>query len=137
MTPSIIECLDDPALFAGHFRGDTWGPWRTVLKALFGLSLDEAETALYRAHTGRTETPTEPFKEAALVVGRRGGKSRLLALIAVYLACFRDYAPYLAPGEVAVIRLQRCWRMRSPFGAMRTRPTRTLRSSVRCALACR
>ena len=103
MTPSIIECLDDPALFAGHFKGDTWGPWRTVLKALFGLPLDEAETALYRTHTGRTEAPTEPFKEAALVVGRRGGKSRILALIAVYLACFRDYAPYLAPGEVATI----------------------------------
>ena len=38
-----------------------------------------------------------------MIVGRRGGKSRILALIAVYLACFRDYAPYLAPGEVATI----------------------------------
>ena len=37
------------------------------------------------------------------IVGRRGGKSRVLALIAVYLAAFRDYAPYLAPGEVATI----------------------------------
>ena len=44
-----------------------------------------------------------PISEAALVVGRRGGKSRVLALIAVYLACFRDYPPYLAPGEVATI----------------------------------
>jgi hypothetical protein len=35
--------------------------------------------------------------------GQRGGKSRILALIAVYLACFRDYAPYLTPGEVATI----------------------------------
>jgi hypothetical protein len=100
-SPAILS----PALFAGHFKGDTWGPWRTVLKALFGLHLDETETALYRTHTGRTEAPAEPFpfKEAALVVGRRGGKSRILALIAVYLACFRDYAPYLAPGEVATI----------------------------------
>ena len=38
-----------------------------------------------------------------MIVGRRGGKSRILALIAVYLAAFRDYAPYLAPGEVATI----------------------------------
>ena len=45
----------------------------------------------------------QPFTEAAVIVGRRGGKSRILALIAVYLACFRDYAPYLAPGEVATI----------------------------------
>ena len=38
-----------------------------------------------------------------MIVGRRGGKSRILATIAVYLACVRDYAPYLAPGEVATI----------------------------------
>jgi hypothetical protein len=47
--------------------------------------------------------PDKPFTEAALIVGRRGGKSRILALVAVYLAVFRDYAPYLAPGEVATI----------------------------------
>ena len=33
----------------------------------------------------------------------RGGKSRILALIAVYLACFRSYDQFLAPGEVATI----------------------------------
>ena len=58
---------------------------------------------VYRARTGRTAWPAEPFTEAAVIVGRRGGKSRILALVAVYLACFRDYAPYLAPGEVATI----------------------------------
>ena len=47
--------------------------------------------------------PCMAFTEAVTIVGRRGGKSRILALIAVYLACFRDYAPYLAPGEVATI----------------------------------
>jgi hypothetical protein len=47
VTPSIIECLDDPALFQRHFKGDTWGPWRTFLKAMFALEMDEAETALY------------------------------------------------------------------------------------------
>jgi hypothetical protein len=84
-------------------KGDSWWPWRTFLRALFALGMDEAETALYRTHTGRTEVPAEPFKEAALVVGRRGGKSRILSLVAVFLATFRDYAPYLAPGEVATI----------------------------------
>jgi hypothetical protein len=34
-----------------------------------------------------------------LVVGRRGGKSLILALTAVFLACFIDWLPYLAPGE--------------------------------------
>ena len=43
------------------------------------------------------------FTESAVIVGRRGGKSRTLALIAVYLACFRDYELYLAAGEIATI----------------------------------
>jgi hypothetical protein len=47
--------------------------------------------------------PSAPFTEAALIVGRRGGKSRVLALIAVYLATFRDYGPHLAPGELATV----------------------------------
>ena len=33
------------------------------------------------------------------MVGRRGGKSRIAALVAVYLACFRDYRRVLARGE--------------------------------------
>ena len=63
------------------------------------------ELALYRKHTGREAAPTKAFDEAWLVCGRRGGKSRILALIAVYLACFRDYRPYLAPGEVGTIKI--------------------------------
>ena len=59
--------------------------------------------AIYRAATGRNNCPASPFNEAALIVGRRGGKSRALATIAVFLATFRDYAQFLAPGEVATV----------------------------------
>ena len=65
--------------------------------------MDDAELALFRHHTERQPGPAAPFREAALVVGRRGGKSRVLAVIAVFLACFRDYAPFLALGEIATI----------------------------------
>jgi hypothetical protein len=61
--------------------------------------------ATYRACTGRVSPPGAPFAEAAFCVGRRGGKSRILALIAVYLATFRDYRPHLAPGECATIAI--------------------------------
>ena len=57
----------------------------------------------YGACTGRAKPPGAPFTEAALIVGRRGGKSRILALVAVYLAVFRDYVPHLAAGELATI----------------------------------
>jgi hypothetical protein len=62
---------------------------------------EDAET-IYRRHTGRTEAPAG-YAEAALVVGRRGGKSFILALVAVFLACFRDWRQYLSPGERAVV----------------------------------
>src|SRR5580693_9325589 len=102
---TIIEALDDPVLFARHFKGDSWEPWRAWLAALFALPMGDDQLALYQARTGRTAAPTEPFKEAALVVGRRGGKSRILSLVAVYLACFRAYDAFLAPGEVATIAI--------------------------------
>ncbi len=47
----------------------------------------------------------EPAREAWVVVGRRGGKSRIAALIAVFLACFREYRNALAPGERGVVML--------------------------------
>jgi hypothetical protein len=61
--------------------------------------------ALYRHHTGRSEPPTKPARYAELVVGRRGGKSRILALIATYLACVLDHRPYIVPGEVPVVAI--------------------------------
>ena len=100
---NILEALDHPALFSPHFRGDTWRSWRAFLAALFALPMSDDQRAIYQHRTGRTEPPTTPFKEAALVVGRRGGKSRILALVATYLATFHDYTPNLAPGEVATI----------------------------------
>lgn len=103
----IIQCMDDPQLFAPHFKGKsgTWGPWRTFLRTLFGLTLSPEELELFEACTGRASAPTVAFLEAAIICGRRAGKSRVLATIAVFLACFRSYEQYLAPGEVATIAI--------------------------------
>jgi Terminase large subunit, T4likevirus-type, N-terminal len=103
--PSILAALDDKHVFAPHFKGTSWAGWKAMLAALFALPMDDDGLALYRQCTGRATAPASPFTEAALIVGRRGGKSRVLALIAVYLAVFRDYRPHLAPGEVATIAI--------------------------------
>jgi hypothetical protein len=63
------------------------------------------ELAGYQACTGRTVAPTEQAREAWIIAGRRAGKSRVAAAIAVYLACFRDYTAVLAPGEVGTVML--------------------------------
>jgi hypothetical protein len=102
---SILDALDDEQLFEPFFRSPSWARWRVFLKALFALPLEDAEQAIYQAHTGRTDLPERPYTEAALVVGRRGGKSRTLATIAVFLATCFDYTPHLAPGEIGTVAI--------------------------------
>ena len=100
---TIARCLRDPNLFGPHFTGASWSRWKVFLAALFAVTVGPGDLDVFRERTGRTAWPTTPFTEAAVIVGRRGGKSRTLALIAVYLACFRSYEQYLAPGEVATV----------------------------------
>jgi hypothetical protein len=103
---TILDAMAHPAIWAGWFRDPvTWAPWRAFLAALFGLPLSEPGLNLYRACTGRAAPPAGGTTEAWLVVGRRGGKSMVLALIACYLAIFRDWRPYLSPGEVGTIKI--------------------------------
>jgi hypothetical protein len=63
------------------------------------------QLATFKQCTGRSVAPTAAFTEAWLVCGRRGGKSSVLALVAVYLSCFKSYKEHLAPGEVATVRI--------------------------------
>lgn len=103
---SILDAIDDPSVWGGWFKDpETWRPWRAFLSVLFGLPLDPASLELYRQCTGRQHPPVTGFVEAWLVCGRRAGKSFILALIAVYLAVFRDWRPYLSPGEVGMIKV--------------------------------
>jgi hypothetical protein len=90
--------MNDPALFKPWFEGKSWGPWKVFLKALFSLPMTAKDRKVFKQFTGRTKPPKH-VREAWLPVGRRGGKSLVSALVAVYLACFRDYSEYLGPGE--------------------------------------
>jgi phage terminase large subunit-like protein len=100
---TILEAMADPALFGRWFAGATWDAWRAFLAGLFGLPLPPTLLAIYQEHTGRVAAPTEPAREAYCIVGRRGGKSRIAAMVAVFLACFRDYGEILAPGERGIV----------------------------------
>jgi hypothetical protein len=99
----ILQAIADPNVFKSHFSRGNWKAWTAFLAALFALPMSDEERAIYESCTGRPEPPTEASKEAWLVVGRRGGKSRVLATIAVFLACFKDWRPYLAHGEVGTV----------------------------------
>lgn len=106
MPTTIIDAIEDKALFAPWFKDrSTWSAWLVVLKALFALSMTPDELAIFQQLTGRNTPPGKQPQEAFFVVGRRGGKSFIVALIAVFLACFRDYKKYLNPGEVGVVMI--------------------------------
>jgi hypothetical protein len=84
---NIVSSMSLGGMFARWFKKpETWSAWLAFLKAMFGLELSDSERAIYQQCTGRTDLPTEGFTEAWLCVGRRGGKSLVLALIATYLA---------------------------------------------------
>ena len=103
--PSIIEAMDDPALFGSWFQGPSWQPWRSFLRVAFGLPLSDQDLALFKQCTGRTMPPAEAISEWWCLAGRRGGKSLISALCGAYLALFHDYRRLLAPGERATVML--------------------------------
>jgi len=107
-TLSILKACDDQRLFGQWFSKTkhqqvSWSAWMSFLRVLFGLPLRASDMRLFEKCTGRTMPPKGPFNEAWLIVGRRGGKSLVLAVVAVYLALFRSWTQYLAPGERAMV----------------------------------
>ena len=102
---NILDAISDPKVFAHCFRDKgTWAAWFVFLAALFALPMSAEQLAIYQACTGRA-APVARAVEAWLVCGRRAGKSFTLALIAVFLACFSDWRPFLGPGECATIMI--------------------------------
>jgi hypothetical protein len=101
----ILELMDSERFLGRWFRGPTWDAWRVCLAVAFRLTdrIDERGMAMYTAATARTELPGSAIRQVFLCIGRRGGKSIIAALVAVFAAFFCDYTPYLAAGEVATI----------------------------------
>jgi hypothetical protein len=101
---TIIDAIEDENLFQKFFPNhDDWVGWRAFLRSTFGLKLPPDELKIFQECTGRTRPLEQQATEAHLIIGRRGGKSQMLALIATYLACFVDWRPNLSPGERATI----------------------------------
>jgi hypothetical protein len=99
---TILDALDDPALFASAFPSPAWDAWRAFCSALYGLPMTPAEFATYAACTGRQTPPTIRSREGWVICGRRSGKSRIASAIAAYTAALADVS-MLAPGETGVV----------------------------------
>jgi hypothetical protein len=82
---------------------DSWQSWLVWLKAVFALPMTDSELQTFRQCTGRQHPPTKEPREVFSICGRRGGKSFISSLTAVYTACFTSYERYLNAGETAVV----------------------------------
>jgi hypothetical protein len=65
---------------------ESWQAWRVLLIASMGEALTDSERELFTQLTGREREPLQRVEELVAVVGRRGGKSRAMATLAVYVA---------------------------------------------------
>ena len=101
---TIARALTDQRLL-GAALGDaaSWETWVAVLKAAFGMVLDAGELATFAGVAGGRAPPKQRVRELWAIVGRRGGKSRVAALIGVYMATCVRHA--LAPGEAGMVLL--------------------------------
>lgn len=104
MDLNIIQTLRDKQLL-GQFLKDekSWAAWFTFLRAFFALPAANGDMKLFKSCTGRSAWPCTGFSEAWLIIGTRGGKSFITALLAAYLAVFKEYD--LSPGERGFIIL--------------------------------
>src|SRR5262245_24935328 len=98
-TITIDRALLDENLLGSSLEDKTdWRTWMTVLRAAFGLPLDEEQRAIFHQIAGERGPPHKRVRELWAVVGRRGGKSRMAAALAVFIACFIKHE--LSAGEV-------------------------------------
>ncbi|RVD21019.1 terminase [Mesorhizobium sp. M4B.F.Ca.ET.017.02.2.1] len=97
---SIDAALRDPNLLgAGLGPAETWGVWISILKAARGLPLTDDERAVFASVAGDREPPKGRVRECWAIVGRRSGKSRMAAAVAVYEAVTADTSRLVA-GEI-------------------------------------
>ncbi len=97
---NIVQAMRDRNLLGSLFKNPaSWHAWEIYLSALFALPIDAADMGLFQRCTGLTRPPVKRARESFVVCGRRSGKSFISSIIAVYLACFKDWTPYLSPGE--------------------------------------
>jgi hypothetical protein len=101
-TVTMREALADPELLGTVLAGTSWAAWRTLLIAAMGEPLDNDERELFAKLTGGRGEPGRLVEEFVGVIGRRGGKSYAISVLAAYIAALCSH-PALVRGERGVL----------------------------------
>jgi Terminase large subunit, T4likevirus-type, N-terminal len=97
---NIIAAITDP-----NILGDVISPAQeAALRAMYGLPMSAEHLELASQCAGKAWQAGIEYREAAIICGRRSGKSdKVAANIAIYEALFRQH--HLSPGETGVVLL--------------------------------
>jgi len=107
---NIIQTAKDPHLFKNYLGGiapnlHTWSNSLTMLKCIYGIKNRKRKALeLIRICTGRDPEKLSPdgYSTALLLIGRRGGKSKVAGLIAAFESALSGKEEVLSPGERAL-----------------------------------
>jgi hypothetical protein len=102
LPPTMRRALSDPNLLGGVLAGESWAAWRVLLIALMGEALTDEERQTFTKLTKRAREPLARVEEVWALIGRRGGKSRAMAALIVFLGAFVTY-PRLVRGEKPIV----------------------------------
>ncbi len=99
---AIDKALLDKNLL-GAALGDpaSWLRWVSTLRAAFALPMSDEDRTAFAEVSGNRAPPTARVRELWMSVGRRSGKSKIAAALAVYAACFVPRR--LAAGEIGTV----------------------------------
>lgn len=100
-TTTIRKALTDKKLFGNVLAGPSWAAWRVLLTAAMGEALTDNERVTFTKLTGRAKEPLQRVEELCAVVGRRGGKTRAMSVLAAYIACLCKHI--LVRGERGIL----------------------------------
>jgi hypothetical protein len=94
--------LSNKQLLGNLLSGGSWAAWRTLLIAAVGEELTDDERTIFQQLTTREHEPNKPVEEFVGVIGRRGGKSRAISVLAAWVAGLCKH-PSLVRGETGVL----------------------------------
>jgi hypothetical protein len=105
MKPLITmrQALSDADLFQREFGATSWMSWKLLLLAMLGEALTDEEREVFRTLTAREHEPLRRVQEFWGAIGRRGGKSRAIALLVTYIATLVDHRANLSIGERGLV----------------------------------
>jgi hypothetical protein len=102
---TIVDVMDS----LSGFQGESWNPWKAVLKGAFALPMTPEERVVFGELAGGRAPPKRRVRQFYCIAGRRCGKDSIAALLATNAAAVEQaHVGRLRPGEMAHIVCVAC-----------------------------